>query len=170
MALIVGIIGAAVSIAATAAATYMQYEQQQQSAKAQRNASRYNAQVAENNATLSRQAGDARADDIRERTRRLQATARANAGASGIDVTPGSSPLEVLAYNARQGELDALRAEYSGEIGAQGDEATATLRFEGANAISTGKAQGASTILAGIGSAVNTGVRTYQYINRPPAA
>lgn len=146
----IALIGLAVTIAATAASAYMQYEKGQQEKKV----AKYQARTAEQQAAYARQAAEARSRDLRERNRRIMATARANAGASGIALTAGTSPLAVLAYNAREGELDAQRAIYSGEVDASGMSGQAKLmQWSGKNAEASANAGAGTTLLSGLGSA-----------------
>jgi len=146
----VAIIAVVATVAATAVSAYAQYEQGQQAKKAAKSQT----EMAEYNATLARQAGESRARDVRERNRRILATARANAGASGVALTPGTSPLAVLAYDAKEGELDALRAQYSGDVEAAGLSAQARMhRFAGKEAEHAGLVGAGTTLLSGLASA-----------------
>src|SRR5262245_32862937 len=103
-----------VAVAAIAAASIGAYAQVQ-SGKAQNKIGQSNAEVAAEQAKMQKMSAASRAEDIRERNRRMIAAETARASASGIALEPGTSPMAVLAYDAREGELDALRAEWSGD-------------------------------------------------------
>lgn len=164
------IVGAVVSIATTAISMYASYEQGQAQAQAQKNVYRYQAALAENQAVAERQAAEVRAQEARERKRRLLSSTRAAAAASGIEVDEGS-PGDVLLDNATQAELAVARARYGGELGAFGATQQASMaryqaRLAGAAAPSLG-----ATLLTGFGRAAQQ-VYPYarDYFGRPAGA
>jgi hypothetical protein len=138
-----------VTIAAAATSAYAQYSQAQQQAKAQK----YNAKVAQNQALAAQQAAGLRADAVRERAKRIEATNVARAAGGGIVPTAGS-PLFVMADNAMQAELDAQRVQYGGEVDAMGFESQARLaKFGARRASEAGALRAGSTLLSGASSA-----------------
>jgi hypothetical protein len=142
-----------VMVMAAAAAAYMQYQMGQQ----QKKAAKANAQMLERQATLKRQIGQSRAEDIRDQNRRMLAAQQANAAAGGVDIAPGTSPLAVLSYNARAAEVDALRAEWSGDADAEASTANANMaRFQGRVAEYNGTVGAGTTLLSGLSSAGRT--------------
>jgi hypothetical protein len=65
--------------------------------------------------------------------------------------------MAVLAYDAREGELDALRAEWSGDANARATTAEASMmRMRGRHAAEAANWQAGSTILGGLGQATST--------------
>ena len=93
-----------------------------------------------------RRTGEAEADDIRRRTRRLAATQRAAFGASGVDPNVGS-PIDVLGDTIAEGELAALRARATRR--GQGTAA----KSQGSQAFISGISGGATSILGGVTAA-----------------
>lgn len=128
------------------------------SAKAKKNAAVFNAQVAERDATVSRQQAASDADaSHRESVRRI-GLMRASYGASGV--TPEGSPLDVLASSAAEAKLDELNIRYRGELKAVGYTDTAKLdRASGDVAMSQGMTNATSALLGGVGSAASMGVQ-----------
>jgi hypothetical protein len=140
-------------VVAAAASAYMQYQMGQQ----QKKAAKFQSQMYERQAALQKQVGQSKADDIRARNRRMLAGIEAQAGASGVEMAPGTSPLAVMAYSAREAELDALRAQWGGDASAEASFADARMaRFQGRNA-EYGATMGAgTTLLSGASSAART--------------
>ena len=139
-----------------------------QQANAASAASKYNAQVAEMNATLA----DRRAKDALERgaveeqrkrmeVAQLQGRQRAAMAANGVDLTFGS-PLDALVDTAVLGDLDALtirqnaaREAYDFQVQGVNQRADATLSRANASASRTGGYLGAA------GSVLGGGARAY---------
>ena len=129
-------------------------------------ASRYNAGVAENNATAARQSAAYEEARQREKVQAQQGQARANAGASGLQFT--GSPLDVIAQNAENAELDSLAIRDGGTLRsnayqaqAAGDRAAADAAelggFVGAGtAVLTGTYKGLQAQKGGTGGAIST--------------
>lgn len=113
----------------------------------------YNARVAEVDALHAADAGRAEAEASRKRTARLQGAVRARAAASGLDIGEGS-PLEVLYFNAGEGELEALFAEHAGATAASRYRSQAAVyRARGRQAATAGYMGAASQVLSAAGSA-----------------
>jgi hypothetical protein len=114
-------------------------------------AAKLNAQGAEMNAGLARQAAAVQAQDIEKRGRYLMGTQLARTAASGIDPTSGS-PLQVMADSAAAEETNAQRALYQGEVSATGYFNQAkVMRYQGSQALAAG-ITGAGTTLLTTGS------------------
>lgn len=141
-ALVIGVIAAGVQ-------AYSQYKQSQQQAAVYK----YNAQVAKNNATSARNAASVEEYQVREKNKRVMATARARYAKGNVVLSLGS-PLEVMAANARQAELDAQIVRYRGELGAVGYESQASLLKQQSKSIrQAGVISATSTLLSGAASA-----------------
>ena len=96
----------------------------------------------------------------RERHRQdlLAASARAQAGASGVALQ--GSPTEVLAANARQGELDIQAIRYGSQLRQNQLRGQAGIsRFEGRQARQAAMIGAAGAAISGIGSAYARSVR-----------
>lgn len=134
-----------------------------QAGNAQAAASRYNAQVAEMNATMAdRAAKDAMERGAAEEQKKrmeiasIQGRQRAAMGANGVDMTFGS-PLDTLVDTATMGELDALtirrnaaREAYDYEVQGVNYRSDATLSRMNARSAKTGGYLGAAgTVLGG---------------------
>ena len=116
------------------------------SAKAESDAAKYNAKMAENNALLARQQGE-----VAERAQRIRgekAIGKMAAAYSASGVTMEGSPLDVLAESAGAAELDALTVRHNYLAKAIGYENTARLDETRAdNAMTTGYFKAASSAL-----------------------
>lgn len=115
-------LGTALSIGGTVLSTLGSIQESKQQAQM----AQYNAAVARQNAEFSRKIAAQEAKDIRRETERRIGTARAKFGASGVVTTEGT-PLLVAETIAEEGELDALRRKFSGEVQAMGQESQARL-------------------------------------------
>lgn len=111
MAQIGGAVPMIVSAVITAASTYMQYQQGQETQAI----AEHNKQIAENNARAMQEMAAVQARQERNRTMRLLAKQRMLFGKAGV--TPEGTPLLVMEETAREGEKEALMIEYSGRIG-----------------------------------------------------
>lgn len=138
-----------------------------QSAKAQSEASNYNAQIASENqqvatqnATLATQAGEQQAAMSGQKTRAEVGAIKANEAAANIDVNSGSA-VDVRSSAAQLGELDAInirsnaaREAYGYQTQATGFGAQSQLdQFTAQNASAAGDVSAAATFLSGAGSA-----------------
>lgn len=119
-----------------------------------------------NAAALDQQAGQERAaanaNEQRQRTRNqiILAQRRTGTGASGF--TSDGSGLDVLEFEARQTELDALTIRYQGEVNARGLEFQAGQARRAATASTVGAILGAGgTLLAG-------GAKQWGWFNTTP--
>ena len=149
MAVAAGVVGAAITIASAALSAYQIY----QSGQTQGKILKYQSKSEENRATAARQAAEIRAQQDRERTDRLRATARARAAASGVESTEGS-PLMVMLENARQAEYQQSLIRYGGEVQSQDFLGQAKIRmFESRATTRAATTQAGTTLLAGVGNA-----------------
>jgi hypothetical protein len=115
----------------------------------------YNAQVAENQATATRQAAAAQEAQQRRKSLQLLSMQQAAIGASGATVE--GSPLLDLADAASQAELDARTIRWQGEVGAQRAESQAQLdRMQGDAALRAGYFGAASSLLTGVSRLAKT--------------
>lgn len=120
-----------------------------QQGNAANTAGQFNAGVLTNNAAEARAAAAGQEQDMALRTARTIGTARANAGASGVDPNTGS-PLAVVTDIAQRGTLDALRLRYKGALESDADLNQASIdRYQGAQAQQAGYFKAASSILTG---------------------
>jgi len=129
------------AIVAAAAGTAMTAVQSSNQAK-------YNAQVADNEATARQQEADYQTQQVKDRARRLLSTQRAQVGASGLDLE--GSPLLVMEETAGQSELDALMIQHS----ATADEAklrsqAAIDRMDSGNYLASGLVKSGAKLLSG---------------------
>jgi len=120
------------------------------SGQAQAKAARYNAQVAERQATAATQKAAYEEEMRREKGRKLSASQRAAAGATGITMESFS---DVFAQTALDTELDALAIRYGGDIGSSMYKSEATgQRFTGTQAKKAGTISAGATLLTGAGT------------------
>ena len=186
-------LGVAASVAGTAFSFIGQIQQgraQEANLRYQAQLQEYNAKVAENEATLARQAAQADADTIDRRRRVFLAQQEANFAARGVTINEGST-LDVLGDAAAEFELDRQNRLHEGELGrrrnliiAEQDRANAVgLRAQGRDARSSGftaglgsLAQGAFNVSRSAGRTTlggaprgTSGMTTRQYIASYPA-
>ena len=115
----------------------------------QQDSSEYNAAVARNNATASRQQAEANAAAQQRRARQTIGAMRAGYGASGVGLE--GSALDVLESSAAMAELDRQNILYGGELRAQGYESTAGLELmRGENAVTGSYFSAGSALLGGV--------------------
>lgn len=150
------------TVAAAGVGAYASYAQGQ----AQKEASEFNAKVAENNAMAAEQQGQFDAQQIRDKNRRLVASQRAAYAASGVDPNSGS-PLDVYRDTKISGELEALTAIYTGRTSANAQTAQASLDRARANSASNAGTLGAASSLLG-GAVSATGTYTSYRSTRNP--
>ena len=123
---------------------------------AQNNVAKYNAQVAENNATAERQRAAYEAGMIEDDKQRVIGAQRAGGVSAGLDITQGT-PIAVLGDSAKSAELDILARKYSGEAQATAYQNDARrMRAEGKAAQTAGIIGGFSSILGGFGKMAST--------------
>lgn len=145
---------AAVVVTVVAAAASAAAAMQQADAAAK--AANFNETISVNNAIGAAQQGAAEADRANLQHRRMLATARASAGASGVDPDSGS-PLEVVADLAGQSKLDEELARWQAKQRTQGFAQQATMdRFTGQQARTAGYYGAASSVLQGVSRGVSS--------------
>ena len=122
--------------------------------QAQEKAAEYSAQVAERQATAATQKAAYEEEMRREKGRKLSASQRAAAGATGITMESFS---DVFAQTALDTELDALAIRYGGDIESSRYKSEATgQRFAGKQAKKAGILSAGATLLTGAGKAYGT--------------
>ena len=169
---VIAVVGIAVTVAAAATSAYASYESAQQQAAAQKATGKYNAQLAENQAQQARNealnakyAAEVQAKQREDHTRRVLASQRVAAGASGI--TTEGSPLAVMMDQASQGAYEAALIRYGGEtqqagylnqgnvFDTQGAFARFSSDFSASAAEEAGAYRAGTTLLSGVGSAAS---------------
>lgn len=126
----------------------------QTSADAAHDAAKFNAAVAQNNATAATQQAQFQADQIRTRNRRIIAAGRADLLKSGV--TESGSAQDLLLDSSIQGELDASAAIYTGRVTAGAQTAESQLQNSRAGWSRTAGYIGMGTsILSGASSATS---------------
>ena len=149
----------AATIASAAVSAYGTYE----AGQAQKEASRFNAEMAEREASERQRAADRAARQQAEQDRMVRARARALYGAAGVDVGEGS-PLLVDAYSARQSAENVAEIRRTGQVQASALQAQGMLdRFMGQQAGRAGTIGAFSSLLGGVAS----GVSGYYGTRRP---
>lgn len=115
------------------------------------NASKYNAQLAEQNAVTSRQQAAASAETADREARQRIGAMEANYGASGISLSEGS-PIDILRQSATAAEMDRQNILYGGEVRASGYGNTATLdRYNASASQTSGYLRAGGELLGGFG-------------------
>ena len=149
--------GAIVAILGAGVSAYSQIRQGQQAEAV----GRYNARVAEQQATSARQAAAADAETKRRQLDRILGSQRARYGASGVIASEGS-PLLVMMQSEEEAALDVARVRYGGTAQSYGLEAEAQLQRRQGRALKRQSYLSASgTFLQGLGTAAGT------YAKRP---
>lgn len=126
--------------------------------RATQNALKRNAKVADINADITQQQGEASNQALNRSIQGTLGSIRAGYGSSGIDMSQGS-PLDVLASSIRAGTLDSLTQKYNYGIQVQSYRDQAALLRNGAkNAQAAGFVQAIANGMNGMTSGqVNTG-------------
>jgi len=126
--------------------------------RATQNALKRNAKVADINADITQQQGEASNQALNRHIQGTLGSIRAGYGSSGIDMSQGS-PLDVLASSIRAGTLDSLTQKYNYGIQVQSYRDQAALLRNGAkNAQAAGFVQAVANGMNGMTSGtVNTG-------------
>jgi hypothetical protein len=120
-------------------------------AKAESNAAKFNAAMAERNAAIARDQGQAELIAQRRHGAKAIGGMRAAYGAAGV--TLEGSPLDVLEESVSQTELERQNIGYNTELRAQGYQAEANLnRARASNAMAGGYLKAASSLLTGGGA------------------
>lgn len=140
------------SVGSAVVGTYAAIRSGQQTAAADK----YNEEVAQQNAQIAKQQGEAAAEQQQRETQRKIGAMVANYGASGVDASTGT-PLDVLTDSVQQGTLDQLTAKYNYSLRAAGAQDDAGLDQSAAsNATASGYLNAAGTALGGAGNAMRT--------------
>lgn len=127
------------------------------SGSASQKAAEYNANLAERDAKMAREAADFDISRIRTNNRLRLGTGRANIGAGNI-VMSGSA-LEALAFSATQGEMDVLARRYRGEVEANSALSRAAMaRYEGKVAQRTAAITAIGSAASGIATGAQMGM------------
>lgn len=114
------------ALVASAAGTAVSMVGQAEAADAQKKAADYNAQVAQNNAIAAQQESAYEAARIRDKNRRVLASATAAQAKNGVVLSGSSS--DVLYDSSVQGELDAMAALYTGKVSSNAAMAESRLQ------------------------------------------
>ena len=142
MAPAVAIIGIVLAVASGVVAGVGQHRQ----AKAAKQAADFNAKLA-----MRKSYAEERA--IRRRAALVSSRAETMVAKSGVDML--GSPLELMAQNAREFEIDAVNARYYGQAEAS------YLRASGKNALSAGKWALGTSIVGGLASGASMAYTAY---------
>jgi len=157
-----GYVAAAVAIIGAVVGAYSSYQQgqaQEANFKAQANADKYNAAVAEQSAAVKRQQYVAQEEAQRRQAKQVLGEQRAALAQAGIGLS--GSAADVYGQSAANAELDALNIRYTGELDARGLLAQGEQYRYGArvNRMNAGSARtggylnAASSLLSGASSA-----------------
>lgn len=115
------------------------------------------AQIAANNAALSRQRGNAAEELTRRRTSRILGEQRASVAQSGFDPNSGSA-LELQEESSGNAELDALTARYEGNLRALSfEQESANMKTRARSAMNQGYVSAAGALLQGASSSMSYG-------------
>lgn len=115
----------------------------------QNNIDRYNSGLANQQANLANAAAVSDAATIATANERRQGEARADIGASGVDVNQGT-PVAVMGDLAQQGELSRQLTLYRGAVQGSALRQQGELdKFEGTQALDAGLLSGATTVASG---------------------
>lgn len=148
-----------ISLALTAAGTGVAVAGKLEAASAAREAGRFNAKVAENNAKAEQDKAQFEAQQIRKRNLVMLGKQKAAFAKSGVNLS--GSALDVMFDSESQGELDVLAAVYGGNLGANYQRSRGVLAgLEGRNAATAAMYGAASTALTGIGQGAGQFSRT----------
>jgi hypothetical protein len=152
------IIAAVAAVAAAGVSAYGAYEQGQ----AQKEMSKYNAEVARNNAKAINSQTDYDVQRIKDRNRRIRATQASGFLKSGV--TLEGSAQDVLYDSSLEGEMDALSVAYKGTIQSNAAKSGAALYNMQGNIAQQNAAYSATgSILGGVGSAAGYTAQYNQY-------
>lgn len=118
-------------------------------ANSQASMSRYNAQIAQQNAGVAQAQGIAASEAQQRDAQRKIGAMVASYGASGVETDTGS-PMDVLADSARQATLDKLTTQYNYALRARGYQTDSTLDSSAADNYETaGMWNATSSVLSG---------------------
>jgi hypothetical protein len=146
-------LGLATSVLGTAATA----KSQRQEADMTASLNEYNAQVADQYATMQEQQAAFNAGQIKSQNDRKIAMQRAAYGASGV--TTEGSPIMVMADAEAQSEIDQLAERYEGAVEAQRSRSSAAgSRYQAQIARQVGKNKATGTIIDGFGKVLSGGM------------
>ena len=158
------IAGAIASLLAGVVSAYSAYQQ----GEAASAAARYNARVAEQQATAAQQAAGSEAESRRRRLEQVLGTQRAQYGASGIAGSEGS-PLLVMMQSEEQAALEVARVRHGGAVAAYGFGIEAQQqRRAGAQARRQARLAAAGALLQGVSGAARVGATSQSPSATPP--
>jgi hypothetical protein len=141
-----------VGVVAAVAATAVSVVSAQRQGQAAKEAGKFNAKVAANNAKAAEQAAAYEAAQIRRKNLLRLGSQRAIGAKSGVALDSGGSLDDVIMDSSIQGELDAQAALYAGQVRATREKAAGQLSiFEGEQAESAANMQSAGAIIGGLG-------------------
>lgn len=146
----------AAAIGAVVAGGALQAKGIMDDAKAQKEASDYNATLDRQNAELAVE--QARNNEIKQRqySSKVLGQARANYGASGI--TMEGSAMDVMAESAANAEMDALTIRHEGYLKSAAYKASAGLEeYRGRQAVASGRTKAFAALLGTAGKAAGMG-------------
>lgn len=144
-------VAAPIMLAATLASTALGVVSSIQQGKAQAQAHKYNAAVAQNEAIAARQAAAFEADRVRQRRDKVLSSQRAAFGKSGLALE--GSPLALMEDTAAEAELDALVVQHQGSVMAARAESQAALdRMQAKQARTAGYFGAGASVLRGVSS------------------
>jgi hypothetical protein len=156
--------------------TFMQGQSASESAQAQAKSAQasaaaalYNANIADQNAAITREQKGAATEAFDRSTARTMGSTVAAYGASGVQVDSGS-PMDVLADSTRSAALDRLTLQYNYDLKARDYENQAQLnRMNAANglqAATTYASTAGNYSTAGTLNAIGTGLTGYANLSR----
>lgn len=137
--------GIELAIAATAASTLASVGGAVMQAQAQSKAANANAAIARRNAVITQQNAEFDERQFRRLSRQRQGSIRANIGGSGVAVE--GSPLDLLAENEAQAEIEALMIRRSGFLESENFTLEAAVQSANARSATRGGFFGAGSAL-----------------------
>jgi hypothetical protein len=147
---------AAAALIFTALGTAVQFIGANQQGKAAQAAANYNADIADQNAVLTREQTIEQERRARVESRKQLGLMRANYAASGVDID--GSALDVLEESAATAELDALTIRHGGELQEQAYRSEAAFqRFSGKQARKASRYGASGVLLQGSAQTANYG-------------
>lgn len=160
-AIVASVVAATAALAGGATAAVSAIQQ----GKAQEEASKYNAEVAQNDAIAAQNAAAAQARQIRRQNLLRLGAQRADIAKSGVSLDAGSSFDDVIYDSAIQGELEAQSALYTGLVRSQAQQAAGAMAlYEGKQAKRAAGIGAASGVVGGIGGAATVGLQSYSVL------
>jgi hypothetical protein len=138
---------AVIGVVVAVGAAYGQY----QAGQSQKAMTKYNADLAENEAIAQEQATAAETERMRSQKKRQMSAQRAAASKTGAVISEGT-PLLVMAEEAGLMELDIMNMQRTGAMQAQASRSEAKLqKYKGKQAARSANIQAGTTLLGGLG-------------------